>query len=248
MALDAKLTRVLSQLTVVVVLGLLYSPTCGAQSTIPKAVFEHDSSLYSQYHTDVNIAAETLAGRDVKLNMSDNPHHNAVSDFEETLPKYPDLDLRRLACHSDTIVVGRVMASQTGIISTGGFLYTDSLVNVEAVMKGSGLSAGDNIVVSRPGGERTVNGHSVIAEVGGFPMLKVGTRYLLFLQNLSEPKSYRTFNVGSFSLEPKPADLYGDALRIESAQSENTFLTEVMAAVTAPCAGIGGALDSGGSR
>jgi hypothetical protein len=214
----------------------LLSQTAPPESVQQQAIREKHKTLYPEYHSKVNILREIQAGKDVDVGV-DVISDYATSPDEMSEPAYPDLELRRIACDADATVVASPKSSETNITASGDFLYTDYVMHVESVAKGSDLS-GSDIIVTKPGGETTINGHSVHTDAG-FPLFQPHARYLLFLRYLPDTKTYRAFKNGTFLLDGKVVSLFGSApLNIPSAQHEDTFLTEVRAAVTAPCAGI----------
>jgi hypothetical protein len=227
---------------------LIFLPsTISAQSAISDAVVAQHGNLFPTHHTNIDIVSRVANGQDVKLKFADTFQSPVVSDYEMTLPTYPDLEMLRLACDADTVVVATVSASRSAITPSGNFVFTDLVLKVSSVLKGS---PGDDIIVTRPGGALTVDGHSVEVSVVGFPPFKSGTPYLLFLRYLPQSNSFRAFKDGSFVLTPFPATLDGQRLGMNSASSATGFLTEVRAAVasTTPCSKLAKALDEGGNQ
>jgi hypothetical protein len=193
-------------------------------------------TLYSEYHSKIDILRAIQDGNDVDVRV-DVINDYAYGPEELTVPAYPDLELRRIACDADVIVVASSKSSETNITASGDFLYTDYVMHVESSVKGSNLS-GCEIIVTRPGGETHINGHSVRTDAD-FPQFQAHNRYLLFLRYLPDTKTYEAFRNGTFVLDGKAVSIDPTAtLSIPSAKHEDIFLTEVRAAVTAPCVGI----------
>jgi len=209
------------------------------QSSIPPKVINQHRALYAGYKTNTNLTQQTLLGKDVDVGIA-VIHDYVNNPAEDNLPAYPNVALRRLACGADAIIVAIPVKAETAITSGGDFLFTDSLFHVDSVTKGA-LEPGNDIVVTRPGGQLSLNGHSVRTEVSGFPQFQTGRSYLLFLKYLPDSKSYQAFRVGSFTLAPVPAPIDASEA-VPLAKSVDAFLTEVRAAATAPCAGITPAL------
>ena len=86
--------------------------------------------------------------------------------------------LHSLFCDSDAIVVASPVSSDTDLTESGNFLFTDYIMNVvKSVKLLSGAQIGERIIVTRPGGETSINGRHVITEALDFPLFKDGTTY-----------------------------------------------------------------------
>jgi hypothetical protein len=210
----------------------------------PEAIKAEHAKQYSDYHTGVDIGRETRAGNDVVRGMEIAPPLYAF-DRSENLPKYPDPGLRSIACVADAIILGLPISAETGVTEAGDFLFTDYVVSVKSIIKArppEPLIAGSRIVITRPGGETKLNGHEVRMTVANFPLLESNQQYLLFLRYLPETNTYRAFRSGTFILTSKggvaPIDNSAQKLGAKSSQRQDAFLTEVRAAVSAPCSGV----------
>jgi len=218
-----------------------------AQSQITDQALAQHAQLYSSNHSTVNILSRVSKGENVKIKYVETFQEPAVSDYEMGLPAYPDLELRRLACDADTVIVGTATASRSAITPAGDFAFTGVSFHVSSVIKGS---AGTNIVVTRPGGETVLAGRSVQVDVVGFPSFEIGTEYVLFLRSLPQSNSYRAYKNGSFRLAPTASRLNGQQLAMKSATSRTSFLAEVRDAVNSPvsCSMLAKVLEQGGNQ
>jgi hypothetical protein len=221
---------------ILLLLGLLAGSFLGTWQVDQSAIKQKHSKLYPDYHTKTNILHEVQQGKDVDKTIQIINDY-AESDYEASLPAYPDLELVRLACSADAIIIASPVSSEANITASGEFLYTDYVMHVESTISGSTL-VGSEIIVTRPGGAATINGRSVLTAVSDFPLFQPHARYLLFLRFLPDTKTYRAFQNGSFLLDGKAVAIDGQSLSIPSAQHEGAFLTEVRAAANAPCAGV----------
>lgn len=217
------------------------------QSAISDQTLAQHGQLYSSSHSNINIISQASKGEDVKIKYVQSFQEPAVSDYEMQLPAYPDLELRRLACEADVIVVGTTEASRSAITPSGDFIYTDASFHVSSVIKGS---PGTDIIVKRPGGATTLAGRSVQLDVVGFPSFKSGSEYVLFLRSLPQPNSFRAYKNGSYMLTPAATRLNGQSLAMKSAGSKTSFLAEVRDAVTSPvsCSMLAKELEQGGEQ
>jgi hypothetical protein len=214
----------------------------GSGQKIAEAVKTEHAKQYSDYHSGVNILAETQAGKDVDSSIDKLPPLYAF-DPSENVAEYPDHELRSLACDADAIVTGSPKTAETSLTESGDFLFTDYTFNVLSVIKASDSNptAGSTIIVTRPGGATRINGHFVKTATGNFPQFQINEPYLLFLRYLPKTNTYRAYRSGTFVMAPNGSLAFIDntqTLRTKSAQQKDAFLTEVRAAATAPCSGI----------
>jgi hypothetical protein len=112
----------------------------------------------------------------------------------------------RMVEAADAIVVGTARGRKAQLTEDETFIFTKYELAVEEVLKGGSAAAAvrpnDTIVVARSGGKMKLNGKDVIAEDDSFKPLKVGERYLLFINHLPEKNLYTAFNsAGSFLLK-----------------------------------------------
>lgn len=111
-------------------------------------------------------------------------------------------DLRTLAKHAESIVVGRVTSAQPSF-DGDDFIYTTYQIDVQRVVKDTQLNAplmaGQEppaplmtpLKLVRPGGTVMVNGHRATEALQGGDRLKPGNDFLLFLWWSPNFKAYR---------------------------------------------------------
>jgi hypothetical protein len=235
------------KLAPVVLLLLMMSGTLAFRqsatpASIPEEVKAHHKTLFSHYFTRAkNIEEETRSGRDVDITVG---HHvdgvedpEAVKEYRQH--PYPSMALRGISCDADAVIVAVPTSSEADLTADGKGLFTDYRFEIESVLKNSTTKQLENssIIVTRPGGETTINGRRVQIRIDNFPQFIVGQRYLLFLRHLTATDTFEAFEVGSFefskeAIVPFRTDLFSS---IPSLRNESAFLTEVRAAVTAPC-------------
>lgn len=208
---------------------------CAGQSLTSPATHEKHRTLYSDYHSSHNILRETQQGHDIDIETDLILDYAAGSPEELAAPPYPNVWLGKQACPADSVLIASPKSSdssESNLTESGDFLYTDSIMRVEAVLKGRDVKDLD-FIVTRPGGQLTVNGRQVRMEVTRFPQFQAHMRYLLFLHYLPDTKTYQAYKDGSFLLDDKVVSIGGQPLErtIPSTQHENTFLKEVTAAI-----------------
>ncbi|MGH9496815.1 MAG: hypothetical protein ACRD3B_17600 [Candidatus Sulfotelmatobacter sp.] len=200
-----------------------------AQVSSPAITAKH-KTLYGTYHSNHDIARETLQGNNIELEMS-SIEDFAVGPDEAAAPRYPSVLLRQEACSSDAVLVvtpKSLDSMESNITDSGDFLYTDYLMRVMSVLKGPDLKDLD-IVVTRPGGRMTVNGHQVHIELTGLPQYQPNMRYLLFLHHLTEINTYQASSASVRSHEGKSIQLAVNAMAnigcpVQLATSPSSFV------------------------
>jgi hypothetical protein len=194
-----------------------------------------------------DIMAQTRAGHDVEfesqtfLDFVSDPEGIQTGELRNDVPSYPDRTLLSVTCSATDVLIGTPIDSETNLIEDGTFLYTDYHFNVQSVIKG-GTQEGSTIIVTRPGGETTLNGHSVKTNVTGFPLFTPSKKYLLFLHLIPESKTYQAFRTGSFvipgdSAQPVYPTKGSGSLQISSMRRQDSFLDEVVLATAGNCKG-----------
>jgi len=99
----------------------------------------------------------------------------------------PAAVLENLSCNSDVIVLGKLGKGISSPTVDQGYIYTDWDLTVERSFKDTSQSPvepGQTIVVTRPGGELTLNGRHVYALEDDFPRFHAGEEVLLYLRSL----------------------------------------------------------------
>lgn len=103
--------------------------------------------------------------------------------------------IAELTCgtNSDVIVLGKLGKGVSSPTVDQGFIYTDWDLTVEQSFKDaseSPIEPGQTIVVTRPGGELTVNGRHVDATDEDFPRFHAGEEVVLYLRSLPSVGTY----------------------------------------------------------
>jgi len=118
-----------------------------------------------------------------------------------------------LVCHADAAVVGVISSAQSNLTDDRSLVFTDYEVEVSEVIvdKPGGLSNGQVIVVSRPGGRVSVPGRQLVAKLDAFKQLEEGSTYLLFLNSTPAGEYQTRLSGGGFLVT-------GDRLVLQSRQ------------------------------
>ena len=124
----------------------------------------------------------------------------------------PDEELQEQAQRSDAVVIGKMVRRYSALTQGHSFLYSDWVVNVSTVFKGTSLvpfRVGDDIAVTRTGGDLVLNGRHLVARDMTFPDFGVGREYVLYLFAHADSASFIAFAEGSIDIAgPKPVPLF----------------------------------------
>ncbi len=96
--------------------------------------------------------------------------------------------LNELACTEDAIVVGKVKSKASQLTEEEDFVFTDYELSVEEVIKNNPsaqIGAYTEITITRPGGVVLLDGRVISADVAAYNPFKVGSRYITFLNYIS---------------------------------------------------------------
>ncbi len=232
--------------TAALVLALIVSETVlsagqSISAPIPDSVKAQHRTLFPGYFSGgKSIDQETRAGHDVDITAGRDI--DTVMDLEGIKESrqnpYPAMFLRGISCGSDVVVVAVPRSSEANMTADGNGLFTDYRFAVETVLKNeTAMQLEDSsIIVTRPGGQATINGRSVRVSARNFPLFTIGHKYVLFLQHLRSTDTFVAFDVGSFELVNGTAVPFRTMFsNIQSLKDEVAFLTEVRAAISAPC-------------
>jgi hypothetical protein len=105
--------------------------------------------------------------------------------------------LKDMVCRSDGVFVGSVNAVEVNPTEDGTFLFSDYMTTIIDVVRttvAAGLQIGQTVVVSRPGGETTIDGVRVAATINTFPPLVVGSSYLFFVRRNAQAEALLTLS------------------------------------------------------
>jgi hypothetical protein len=160
---------------------------------------------------------------------------------ESPLSTHPGADLEQLratACGSDAVVIGNVVDSVSALTENETFVFTEHTLNVSEVLKNNTsapISAGGQIVVTRPGGTLEINGGRVRAETEAILPFRVRAQYLLFLKFVHGTGAYRAYGPGSFELQGQKYVPLG----MKQTGKEHRFVADLMQkvreALASPC-------------
>jgi hypothetical protein len=137
-----------------------------------------------------------------------------------------------LACRSDAIVVGHPVLSRSHLSAAATTIYTDYDFVIDRIVKdnaSSSLTGRQDLVVTRLGGEVTLDAGPLRYDHNAFPRLQANTTYLLFLQSITETGAYQSVDPYStfVSLGKYWTRLSGIS-RVETTEFETqTFLSDI---------------------
>lgn len=143
--------------------------------------------------------------------------------------------LQSIACDADAIVVGTLRGGVSQPTEENYFIFTDYELSVSSVIKDnphSPIQPSGNLIVSRPGGEITINGRTVRAIDQFFEPFQTDTEYLLFLKFIPTTNAYRAYRSGSFSLTKGKANKLATE-KLPDNLGNNTDVAKFLAEITA---------------
>ncbi|HEV2881216.1 MAG TPA: hypothetical protein VGX24_08085 [Pyrinomonadaceae bacterium] len=150
----------------------------------------HHSKIFKSY-------GHVTKGKKLRDLVSEQGDTEIVYNIGE-LPVNPPLAreqlLQILTCEVDVVVSGVVKEKASQLLDEGTFIFTDYQLVVEDVLKnaaGNSLGRGDEITIVRPGGTVNLKGHLVRAVDNRQEPLKVGEKYLVYLELIPETGAYR---------------------------------------------------------
>jgi hypothetical protein len=178
-----------------------------------------------------------------KLRDLPNPVELVIStpwgvDDKEQMPGTFDEFLQLSLCSANVVLVGIVKTNQSQLTTDGTFVFTDSDITVEEVIKGtdSTVQTFSNILVTRPGGAVDLNGKVLKVRDKAFQPLQVNHKYLLFLRSIPATGAYQQLNSKSgFELSQNSVKSLTDenlAVPIEQDISPTNLIARVRAAAT----------------
>jgi len=120
-----------------------------------------------------------------------------------TLPTNSTPHIQAEVANSDLIVIGVPLKARTLPIEDHTFAFTQYEVRVEKVISGgqSNVVPGDVIVVSRGGGDLTVDNVLVKAIEPAFSEFSLNQSYILMLRSIPGTTSYRALGSGTFAVK-----------------------------------------------
>jgi hypothetical protein len=199
---------------------------------------EH-SKLYKEFKKKKNLHELTSSG-DVRL-LQTPP----LGGEDPLAPPFVLADyLRKQACDSDAVIVGRINERTSFLTDDETFIFSDHTVVVEEVLKGNSsarFQLGDILTVTRPGGKiKLNNGRMAEIAFSSFEPFRTGERYLLFIRYIPSTKAYQVKEGEQAFLlrDNKVFKRTGKYLGSEiSSMDEVSFLNQVRGAASSGCEG-----------
>ena len=119
------------------------------------------------------------------------------SSPEENIPRTLDEFLRVSVCSADAVVVGIVKNKSSQLTDEGTFIFTDSEMTVEEILKNNSsanIQPRDDVLLTRPGGAVELNGKILRVTDRSFKPLEVEHKYLVFLRFIPATGAYQQLN------------------------------------------------------
>jgi len=202
---------------------------------------EH-SKLYKEFKKSKSLRELTSAG-DVRF-LQPPPLYGG----DPLAPPFVLADfLRKSACDSDAVLVGRIKEKAAFLTDDESFIFSDHAVAVEEVFQANPaarLEPGDLVTVTRPGGKiRLKNGRTAEIAYADFEPFRAGERYVFFLRYVPSTRGYqvkegaRAFLLRDDRVFKRTGQHLGAQL---DTMDESSFLNEVRHSVGGGCAEKGG--------
>lgn len=184
---------------------LLFAASVGlAQSTPtngPSNIDQIHSGLFTQRTFRGNLVDRAKREGDIKitqeLGMTFFPHGNE--------PVTLQTEVKKLTCNADAVIIATVKNAKSFLTKNSEWVFTDNTLNVEEVIKNnsaSALSVGTTIIAARSGGAiQLADGHHIEVADQNHPALRVGHKYLLFINYVPTSGEYITkVPIGAFTV------------------------------------------------
>lgn len=199
---------------------------------------EH-SKLYKEFKKKKNLHELTSSG-DVRFLQTPPLGGDDPLAAPFVLADY----LRKQACDSDAVIVGRINERTSFLTDDETFIFSDHSVVVEEVLKGNSsahFQLGDILTVSRPGGKvKLNNGRTAEIAFSDFEPFRTGERYLLFIRYIPSTKAYQV-KEGEQAFLLRDAKVFKRTGRYLGSQissiDETSFLNQVRSAASGGCEG-----------
>jgi hypothetical protein len=197
------------------------------------------SKLYKEYNVGLPTIPEQLDSGQPGVLIKKGPPLVGVPGDPVSI-SFHDF-LRDLACGADAVVIGRVKNKSSQLTEAKDFVFTDYEVTVDEVLKdntANHIAPKTDITITRPGGKIQLDGKTVQAIDASFPALKIGKRYLFFLNFVPTTAAYKAVSrKGSFELGGvKVSKLIEEPLFVDKEIDDTiSFMTEARTAVAEGC-------------
>jgi hypothetical protein len=141
--------------------------------------------------------------------------------------------------NSDVIIIGTPIKARPLPIEDHTFAFTQYAVRVEKVVAGdqNGLVPGDTIIVSRGGGELTINNVLIKAIEPAFSEFLLNQSYVLMLRSIPLTTTYRALGSGTFAIRNGKAISASTFEKWMTSRNIDNFMSEVETAVAHKRAG-----------
>jgi hypothetical protein len=117
------------------------------------------------------------------------------TDFHaEIRLEYPRPGFETIVAESDAIIIGTVGSATPVLTASDPGLDTDYKVTVDQLIwsrSSTGVQQGRVVVVRRPGGATTIDGHNVVVSEADFPSFQASEKYVLFLERVASASYFR---------------------------------------------------------
>jgi hypothetical protein len=199
-----------------------------------------DATLAKQFEAYATLESiEERARRAVAANNGDSAHVVIVEYAEPDIvmhhpapPAGISKELLVGVANADLIIKGIPLQRRSLPIADRSFLYSQYAVRVTQVLSPNAVvSAGEIILVARPGGTLWVNNAFVRAIDPGLQLFKLNSPYYFILRQVPGTNAYRALGSGTFALEDGQVRQASEKGAEAAPKSERDFHTEIERAI-----------------
>ena len=170
-------------------------PQIHHETSIDETVMTKDSNRYLNYAP--SDTAEVLIANHRGYDAVHNTYLIAYHPREEfagsgAISSDPLFEMKKLSWNSDAVVVGTPTRRVSSLTASHRFVFSDYEVTVSTLIhdRSRQISSGDQIIITRPGGEVNVGGVDFRAIETEMPLFQLGASYIFFLHFNQDAGTY----------------------------------------------------------
>ena len=192
-----------------------------------RSLFDRYKEKHSRNLRDGDLSDLSPGGEPVRIVLA--PPQGELDLSGRTTGEY----LREYGCAADAVVVAVPRAGRSDFMPEGTFIVTYYDADIEIVIRGETVLPGSQIRVLWPGGALMHRGRRVSTVDQSYSLLSSGSKYLLFLRQISQGEFEAIPETAGYALsDPQARSLGAGALR-ESITADR--LVSVAMASMGPC-------------
>jgi hypothetical protein len=177
----------------------------GMSEQLDATLAKYYEDLYYNHYTFENLIGQVTQAKGVKPQQIEIVKTREAAAIGGLAPSAYPPGSRQVggeAMSSDLIVIGTALQSRSLPIEDRTFLFTEYAVKVEKIVapEHSSVLPGDTIIVSRGGGEITVDNVLVKAIESAFSEFLLNQTYILMLRSIPGTGTHRVYASGTYAV------------------------------------------------